>query len=130
MKATKPKIIALLVGIVVIATACLYLARFLMNFPAKASVDNLLSAGMDLFQKKQYQDARANLEQCYQQAPDGEVKNQALLFLSRCCTAQDDREKAIERWNKVIENPAMRSHHAEAFYSLAELPSATETAEQ
>lgn len=129
MKAVKAKIIAFLVGIVVIGTVSLYLAKFMASLPTKGSVKDLLSSGIDLFQKKQYADALAKLEECYRKAPEGDLKNQAFLFLCRCRMAQGDREKAIESWKKVVQNPAMVSRRAEAFYSLGTLRSAGGTAE-
>jgi len=126
VKVKKPTIIAILVGIVLIGTASLYVTKFLTDFPAKASVKDLLSTGKRLFEKKQYDDAHKKLEECYQKAPDGELKNQAILFLSRCFTAQNQKEKAITHWNKVIENSSMRGQHAEAYYSLGLLQSAEE----
>lgn len=121
MKASNPKIIALLIGILVIATGALYLAKFLADYSSKGSLENVLSAAIDLFERKQYQDARAKLDECYEKAPEGDLKNRALLFIARCYNAEGEREKALELWGKVLENQAMRSHHAEAFYSLAAL---------
>jgi len=130
VKTSKPIVISLLVGIVVIGTAALYFTKFLADFSPKSSLDEVLSAGIELFEKKQYQDARAKFEECYEKAPEGSnLGNRALLFISRCYGAQGAGEKAAEFWGKVIENPAMRANHAEAFYSLATLRSAGGTAE-
>ena len=124
MKATKPKIIALLIGILVIGTTSLYIAKFLAKSSGKSSLKSLVSTGIELFEKERYKDAVKKLEDCYQKAPEGDLKNQALLYISRCYGAQDEHEKAAEFWGKVVENPAMATHHAEAFYSLASLRSA------
>jgi len=127
VKATNPKIVALLVGIVAVATASLYLVKFLTDYSAKTRLDELLSDGRALFGKKQYRDARAKLEECYRKATEGGVESQAnesLLLLSRCYTAEADREKAMESWRKVVENPAMNSDHAEALYTLGQLRAA------
>ncbi len=118
MKIAKSTLIPLIVGIVVVATASLYLVKSLVDLPAKSSTKNLLSDGRQLLEEQQYKEAQAKLEQCYQKAQDAELKNQALLLLSRCFSAQDNAEQAIAHWNKVAESPAMQSHHAEAYYSL------------
>jgi lipoprotein-anchoring transpeptidase ErfK/SrfK len=124
VKATKPKTIGLLVGVVVIGTASLYLAKHLVNLPEKAPASEQLSAGISLFEEKRYPDAKAKLEECYEKSRNEEVKNQALLYLSRVHSALGDRDKAGEFWTKVTETASMGSQHAEAFYSLGKLQSA------
>lgn len=130
MKVAKSTVIAALVGISIIAVGSFYLVKFLTNLPAKASVKELLSAGIELCEKEQYAEGRAKLEECYQKASDEELRNQALLHLSRCYTAQKDAEKAVESWNKVLANAAMTDRHPEAYYSLALLLSAGDQPEQ
>ncbi len=130
VKATQVKILILVAGIVVIGAGAFYLANVLTSFSGKSRTERLLAAGMDLFQKKQYAEAQQKLEKCYKEAPQGELKDRSLLFLSRCYTEQGNREKAIESWNKMTENSFMRSHHPEAFYSLASLRSAGGTDEE
>lgn len=127
MKATKPRIIALVVGILVIGTASLYLAKFLTDSSTKRSLRSVLSAGIELFEKGQYEDARAKLDECYKKAPKGDVKNRALLFIARCYSAENERDKAAEFWGKVAENPSLPDEHAEAFYCLGTLQSAGRT---
>jgi lipoprotein-anchoring transpeptidase ErfK/SrfK len=122
VKTTKPRIIALLIAVVIVATAALYLAIFLSNrYSGRAPLNQLLSAGIDLFQKKQYKDAALKLQECYQKAPEGDLKSRALLFLARCYREQPQREQALELWARVAENPTMQMHRAEAFYSIAAL---------
>ena len=130
MKVAKSTVIAALVGIPIIAVGSFYLVKFLTNLPAKASVKELLSAGIELCEKEQYAEGRAKLEECYQKASDEELRNQALLHLSRCYTAQQDAEKAVESWNKVLANAAMADRHSEAHYSLGLLLSAGDQPEQ
>ncbi len=129
MKATKPKIIAVLIGIVVVGIGALYLAKFMTGSSGKGSARDLLSSGIALLEKKQYKEARAKLEESYRKAPEGKLKNRAFLFLARSYHGAGEREKAIECWNKIIENPSAAKDRAEAFYSLGSLRSADGTPE-
>jgi lipoprotein-anchoring transpeptidase ErfK/SrfK len=121
VKVRKPTLTALIAGIVVVAGASLYLVRFLTDLPAPSSAKGLLSAGRKLLEKKQYGEAQAKLRDCLEKAPDGELKNEALLLLSRCLTAQGEKEEAIAHWKRIVANPAMQGEYAEAYYSLASL---------
>lgn len=123
MKVAKSTLIVAAVGIPLIAVGALYLVKFLTNLPTETPFKKLLSEGIALCEKGEYVGGRAKLEECYEKASDEELRNQALLHLSRCYTAQKDTEKAVESWNKVLANAAMADHHPEAHYSLGLLTS-------
>ncbi len=127
MNVTKARIIALLVGILVIGTAALYLANFLAHRSAKSSLETALTRGIEWFEKGQYDEARVPLEECYHGAPGGNLKSRATLFLARCYTAENESKKAADFWAKVLDDPLLQDHHAEAFYSLARLVSGSDT---
>jgi len=129
VKATKAKIIALLMGVVIVGTGAFYLVKFLAPHARKPSTSEALSAGRELFEKKQYDQAIPKLEECFQKAPEGDVKSQALLFMARCYSAAGKREQAAQSWGTIVEDPMMKDHHPEAFYSLAALRSPSGTLE-
>lgn len=118
-----------MIGILVIGTGALYLANFLADHSAKSSLEDALTKGIELFEKGQYEAARSELEECYLKSEEGDSGNQALLFLARCWSEEKNVEKAVQFWGKVVANQAMKPHHAEAFYRVAELKSASRTLE-
>lgn len=118
MKIAKSTLIVAVVGIPLIAVGALYLVKLLTNLPTEASFKELLSAGIALCEKGDYAEGAAKLRECYEKASDEELRNQALLHLSRCYTAHKATEKAVESWNKILDNAAMTGRHSEAHYSL------------
>ncbi len=80
-----------------------------------------LSEAIKVYEEQEYTTAIKKFEECLKDPRNKKITRESLLYLARCYSELYMRDKAIEYWNRILEDSGAVEHHPEGLYRLGNL---------